>query len=220
MAGAVSLLLTDFPVVRAPQEWLDAAHRAGATAVEQSALEAVTARYPSDVGVAVAAMLQPVMLQPGDAAYVPAGVPHAYLSGLGVEVMNSSDNVLRLGLTSKTVAVQRALACLDDDQSVVVERGPEDGVYDISGAPFTVVMIAGASSTVLDKGPTDSDGPVESTVAGGKYRLILAVEGAAQVTIAAQQFTLGVGDALAVPAVAQDARVQADGTVMVARERS
>ena len=37
--------------------------------------------------------------------FVPAGSVHAYISGLGVEIMASSDNVLRAGLTTKHVDV-------------------------------------------------------------------------------------------------------------------
>ena len=48
------------------------------------------------------------VLSEGDAVYVPAGVVHAYVSGTGVEVMTASDNVLRLGLTPKTIAVDEA----------------------------------------------------------------------------------------------------------------
>lgn len=62
-------------------------------------------RYPGDVGALAALMLNLVTLTPGDALYLDAGQPHAYLSGLGVEVMANSDNVLRGGLTSKHVDV-------------------------------------------------------------------------------------------------------------------
>ena len=46
-----------------------------------------------------------MILNKGEAVFVPAGMPHAYLSGLGVEVMLASDNVLRGGLTPKHVDV-------------------------------------------------------------------------------------------------------------------
>jgi mannose-6-phosphate isomerase len=44
-----------------------------------------------------------VFLEPGQALFLPAGNIHAYLSGLGIEVMAASDNVLRGGLTPKHV---------------------------------------------------------------------------------------------------------------------
>ncbi|MEE6186096.1 mannose-6-phosphate isomerase, class I [Niabella digestorum] len=44
-----------------------------------------------------------VHLTPGQAIFQDAGVPHAYLEGYNVEIMASSDNVLRGGLTTKHI---------------------------------------------------------------------------------------------------------------------
>ena len=60
-------------------------------------------RYPGDTGALVALSLNHVRLSPGQAIYLPAGNLHSYLSGLGLEVMAASDNVIRGGLTSKYV---------------------------------------------------------------------------------------------------------------------
>ncbi|MFF4171018.1 mannose-6-phosphate isomerase, class I [Streptomyces sp. NPDC001744] len=65
--------------------------------------------YPRDPGVVAAMLLHHVRLQPGEALYLGAGVPHAYLDGLGVEIMANSDNVLRCGLTPKHVDVPELL---------------------------------------------------------------------------------------------------------------
>lgn len=46
-----------------------------------------------------------VHLQPGEAVFQDAGVPHAYLEGQNMEIMANSDNVLRGGLTNKHVDV-------------------------------------------------------------------------------------------------------------------
>ena len=54
-------------------------------------------------------LLNHVQLQPGEALFLGAGVPHAYLSGMGVEIMANSDNVLRCGLTPKHVDVPELL---------------------------------------------------------------------------------------------------------------
>src|SRR4051812_31351390 len=65
--------------------------------------------YPGDPGVIAAMLLNHVRLQPGEALFLGAGIPHAYLSGLGVEIMANSDNVLRCGLTPKHVDVPELL---------------------------------------------------------------------------------------------------------------
>lgn len=59
--------------------------------------------YPEDPGVIATLFLNLVQLEPGQAIYLPAGELHAYLSGVGLEIMAASDNVLRGGLTSKRV---------------------------------------------------------------------------------------------------------------------
>jgi mannose-6-phosphate isomerase len=66
-------------------------------------LQELAKTYPGDTGVLVALMLNLVELNEGQAIYLPAGNLHAYLSGLGFEVMAASDNVIRGGLTSKHV---------------------------------------------------------------------------------------------------------------------
>jgi mannose-6-phosphate isomerase len=70
-------------------------------------------QFPDDTGALVALMLNEVALEPGEAIYLPAGNVHAYLSGLGLEVMAASDNVLRGGLTSKHVDVAEVLDIAD-----------------------------------------------------------------------------------------------------------
>ena len=65
----------------------------------------IAEQYPGDVGILVALLLNHLALQPGEAIYLDAGQLHAYLEGLGVEIMANSDNVLRGGLTSKNIDV-------------------------------------------------------------------------------------------------------------------
>jgi mannose-6-phosphate isomerase len=66
-------------------------------------------RHPGDGGIAVATLLHCVRLQPGQALFLGAGNMHAYLSGVGIEIMANSDNVLRGGLTPKHVDVDELL---------------------------------------------------------------------------------------------------------------
>ena len=58
-------------------------------------------QYPGDVGVFCAYLLNYVELQPGEALFMGANEPHAYISGDCAEVMATSDNVVRAGLTPK-----------------------------------------------------------------------------------------------------------------------
>jgi len=68
--------------------------------------------FPGDVGVLAPVMLNLVCLQPGQGLNVSAGVLHAYLEGVGMELMANSDNVIRGGLTAKHVDVSELLRVL------------------------------------------------------------------------------------------------------------
>ena len=68
--------------------------------------------YPGDIGVLSPLLLNLVCLKPGQAMFLPSGVLHAYLHGVGIELMANSDNVLRGGLTPKHVDVPELLKVL------------------------------------------------------------------------------------------------------------
>lgn len=89
------------------------ADEGGAFAAECRWLGRLLGAHPDDGGVAVALLLQLVSLEPGEALALPAGNLHAYLEGAGVEVMASSDNVVRGGLTHKHVDVDELLRLVD-----------------------------------------------------------------------------------------------------------
>jgi len=98
--------------------------------------------YSTDAAVLVAFMLKPRTLQPGQAMYVPAGSVHAYVNGLGIEVMAASDNVLRLGLTPKTIAVDAALS--------ISEPALTPTIGEVLGEPFAPDTAPFAVMKVVD----------------------------------------------------------------------
>lgn len=73
-------------------------------------------QYPGDVGVLSAFFFNYVKLSPGEALYIGANEPHAYLSGECVECMATSDNVIRAGLTPKYKDVQTLCSMLTYNQ--------------------------------------------------------------------------------------------------------
>jgi mannose-6-phosphate isomerase len=96
----------------------------------QVALELATL-YPHDPAVALALLLEPLALAPGETMFVRPGQPHCYLSGTAFEVQANSDNVLRAGLTSKHVDVDLLLEALDTTDSTGAGTGA--GVAAITG---------------------------------------------------------------------------------------
>ena len=95
--------------------------------------------YPGDTGVLSPLYLNIVRLSPGDAMYLPAGELHAYLQGLGIELMANSDNVLRGGLTPKHIDVPELLSVLNFKSGrpeilKPVQKGSKESFY-ITEAP-------------------------------------------------------------------------------------
>lgn len=131
--------------------------------------------HPGDPGVLAAMLLNPVSLRPGESIYIPPGDVHAYMSGLGVEVMAASDNVLRAGLTSKAVNVDEMLA------NVSGAAAPPMRIAGEHITPHTQVFYAPVddfelSITALPLAPLDDDGaPV--TVPGTGPRIALCISG-------------------------------------------
>jgi len=68
-------------------------------------------QYPGDIGLFAPLMLNVVTLQPGEAMYLDALTPHAYIEGTGLEIMANSDNVLRAGLTPKHMDIDELVHC-------------------------------------------------------------------------------------------------------------
>ena len=68
-------------------------------------------QYPGDIGLFAPLMLNVITLEPGQAMFLDAETPHAYLKGTGLEIMANSDNVLRAGLTPKYMDIDELVAC-------------------------------------------------------------------------------------------------------------
>ncbi|EJG0324722.1 mannose-6-phosphate isomerase, class I [Vibrio parahaemolyticus] len=68
-------------------------------------------QYPGDIGLFAPLLLNVITLKPGEAMFLDAETPHAYLKGTGLEIMANSDNVLRAGLTPKYMDVKELVAC-------------------------------------------------------------------------------------------------------------
>lgn len=110
--------------------------------------------HPGDTGALVAILLNEVELAPGEAIYLPAGNLHAYISGLGFEVMAASDNVIRGGLTSKHVDRAELLKIADFSElgqpRVKVQKLAEGlGEYPVGDAPFRVYRAEVSSANLL-----------------------------------------------------------------------
>lgn len=139
---------------------VDAAQRLGWSTDAVVSLERVVAAFPGDPGVLVSVLLDHDVLDPGEAIAVSAGIVHSYVGGLGVEVMTSSDNVLRLGLTSKPIAVEEALEAVSRERIPQRLRAQDDQPLAPEGMPFDLLVTSSPRDLPEDR-----------------HRLVLALEG-------------------------------------------
>ncbi len=163
---------------------------------EIAAYRQAVADFPDDFGVLMTPLLDFFTLAPGDAVYLAPGIPHSYVRGIGFEVMTSSDNVLRLGLTNKPVYVDHALTILDFVNAPQFIRSST--VVEPRGAAFGVRVIRGESAVL----------------ASGEYRLVVAIEGDVEVSTADAARTAAQGSGVAIPAGEGEVTVAAPGLAM------
>lgn len=215
-----------------------AAKAAGLAPADCAAFEMVVRVYPGDRGALLTALLAHVTLSPGSAVFVPAGVPHSYIRGLGLEVMTTSDNVLRLGLTPKPIFISEALDALDDAAvPQVIHQEIGEAIRPV-GAPFEVTLL-GTHSTQEHEAVTgrfanervsseDSDGPRSSepsvrpfaeVLPTGRFRLCLVIEGNATVTTEGTTVSLDQGTAAVLRASEPTATVSSSGFVALVSGR-
>lgn len=123
------------------EDLLVAASNARASAVEFEGnlelLPELQRLYPGDPGVVISLMLNFVELREFEALQLGAGNIHAYLSGLSLEVMAASDNVLRGGLTPKHIDAQELVKVLNftgGQVPTLQARKVANGVYEYARA--------------------------------------------------------------------------------------
>jgi len=109
------------------------------------ALTRVARDFPGDIGIAEALLLNFVRLVPGEAIFLAAGNVHSYLSGMGVEIMANSDNVLRCGFTQKHVDVAELLRITDFTELAEPRWPAVDGAFHVPVPDFTLSVVDGAA---------------------------------------------------------------------------
>ena len=126
--------------------------------------------HPSDPGLVVALLLNRLTIAPGQSAFIGPGLIHAHLYGLCLEVMASSDNVFRAGLTTKRVNAEGVLASLGaaDGGGAGIDPsrfGAATEVFEPAGGLFALSVSRGS----------------ESRLPGAGQRILLCLDGAVEV---------------------------------------
>ena len=174
---------------------------------EMATVSSLAVEYPGDPGIVISLLLNRVSLAAGEALYLPAGNIHAYLSGLGIELMSASDNVLRGGLTPKHIDVPELLNVLDFTPVEVPylhATSPSEGVaaFRPDGADFELLRIDGMF--------------LDASVALTGPAIALCISGEVSISGAASSSSLALGDAVYITPDEAGLRFTGSGTVFVA----
>lgn len=163
--------------------------------------------FPGDPGVVASLLLNPVTLWPGEAMFIPAGGVHAYLRGVGVEIMANSDNVLRAALTPKHVDVPETLATADF----------------VTAPPFRIAPRMLGGSTRVFAAPVDDfvlsvtdlhDG--DHRLPGRGPRIVLCLSGRVALRSAGSHLEVHQGQSIFVPASEGSLTARGRGTLVQA----
>lgn len=172
---------------------------------EADAIRAIERDYPGDIGLIVLLTMRHRVLAPGSYAAVPAGVLHVYLSGVAVEILANSDNVVRAGLTPKKVDVTELLRIVDVDRQMTPDAGVVHGRvtrFPVSAPQFALTRVdPGADAETLD-----AAGP----------RIVLAIGGSLLVRCDGESVELAPGESTFLTARHGDLAISGAGTAYVA----
>lgn len=171
----------------------------------------IAAHHPDDPLVIAPLFLRLIHLDAGDALFTGAGVPHSYLEGSAVEVMANSDNVIRLGLTSKRVDATELLDIL---------------TYEAAGAPLIEPRVKEHSwgTRCCFRPPVDDfrldvlhlvDVGEASLGPDRRARIVLALEGEVEVRNAHGGSLLRSGQAALLSAAAETVTATGPGTLVL-----
>lgn len=164
--------------------------------------------YPNDIGVISPTFLNLVQLEPQQAMYLPAGELHAYLKGVGIELMANSDNVLRGGLTPKHADLQELLKILNFSGGEVDILKPKrlasgEGVYPTEAAEFVLSVIEVGVTTPFGSAPNRS------------VEIVICTKGEARITdLSDGAITLLTkGSSIVVPAAVEQYSIEGEATL-------
>jgi len=179
----------------------------------------IAEEYPGDIGILSPLLLNVFSLRPGEATYQPAGVLHAYLHGVGAELMANSDNVLRGGMTVKHI---------DIDELMTVGRFRSDATVVLSGEEISHRDDArpgdGAYCREIEYPTSFDEFAFSRLVAGGDChvpagtaQILFCHAGPLSVRCDGLDLDLSAGESVFVDAASEDLRVFGAGELFRAR---
>lgn len=186
----------------------DVIERCGRLRSDHPAFDAawrVAQDYPGDIGSVVSLTMEHHVLPAGRYVYQAPGLLHAYVRGVGVEILSNSDNVVRAGLTPKEKNVRELLRILDADTPARIREHGDERVcsFPVEVEQFRLHRIAPGEDPAVVPGQ-------------GSARILLCLDGEATVHCDGAQVQLASAQSLFVTAREGEVRVHGSGAVFVA----
>lgn len=125
----------------------------------------LNSQFPNDVGLFCTFVLNYVRLGPGEAMFLRANEPHAYLSGDIMECMASSDNVVRAGFTPKFKDVRNLTEMLTYTYAPPSEQ------------KMTPTRYPGTNYSILYDPPIDEFSVLKTALSGGQEEIVPGIDG-------------------------------------------
>lgn len=164
-------------------------------------------QYPADRSVISPMLMNLIHMRPLDAIFLEEGIVHAYLHGAGIEIMASSDNVLRAGLSPKHIDVPELLKVMRNapylpqiqTANLITNAWHE---YSIPVQDFRLCLCHLDGATPIPAHPGS--------------RMLMSIEGSCMIYGSKQEIMMQPGDTVLIPAIEQDISVSGKGLVVFA----
>ncbi|MCF7455148.1 mannose-6-phosphate isomerase, class I [Vibrio sp. A1-1] len=161
--------------------------------------------YPGDNGLFAPLFLNIVELKPGQAMFLHAETPHAYVQGTALEVMASSDNVLRAGLTPKHIDVEELVVNtrfepISPDAlllSPLKKEGTSHFPVPVDDFKFDVVEVTGSEKKLYVR----------------SAEIVFCIEGVVDIISGSKLITLRAGDSIFVPYCVAEYKYKGKGQI-------
>jgi len=171
-------------------------------------ITALAREFPFDIGVLSPIFLNLLRLNPGEGIFLSAGILHAYLEGVGVELMANSDNVFRGGLTQKYVDLNGLMDILKfDEHAATVIRPIPTGSCEMRFDTPTEAFSLSKITVSPEKGFLSQDRK--------SIEILLCVEGSGEITTKTEtrRISFRQGDSFLIPANCSGYRIKGDATL-------
>ena len=159
--------------------------------------------FGNDPSVVVPYLMNVISLRIGEVLYIRSGMLHSYIHGTGIEIEDSSDNEVRIGMSSKHKDVTDALNLIDYDSSFTgkIPLVPDQFLRQIAhGSGWALAVLPSGSYDIRESLPS----------------IAICMEGQARVGTSSDHIMLKEGECCFIPSCDEEYHIRVSGKVFQA----